>query len=138
MDSNCNQKRIKKAFCKRGHPRTPENLYGQHCRTCKLVGQRYDKAKKRSYWLKSAYKLSVAQYNKMLVRQNNRCAICEISQSSLKRQLVVDHDHKTGRVRGLLCNPCNNKRVDTIENFSHLVPKITEYLKEPLGMQLCH
>jgi hypothetical protein len=39
--------------------------------------------------------------------QKGRCAICGIHQADLKRALCLDHDHKTGKVRGLLCYNCN-------------------------------
>jgi hypothetical protein len=57
--------------------------------------------------LKVKYNLTLEQYNKMLKDQDMKCAICHVDQSELVRSLAVDHDHKTGRVRGLLCINCN-------------------------------
>jgi len=52
------------------------------------------------------YNISIEDYEFMLEIQKNRCAICG-SEPTKKRALAVDHDHKTGQVRGLLCNTCN-------------------------------
>ena len=43
----------------------------------------------------------------MFDNQGGRCAICGKHQSELNRVLSVDHDHKTGNVRQLLCTKCN-------------------------------
>lgn len=51
--------------------------------------------------------LTLESYNKMLMDQNFRCYICRVKVKRLKKSLAVDHDHKTGKVRGLLCNTCN-------------------------------
>lgn len=51
----------------------------------------------------STYGLSLDDFNQLLQRQNGRCAICDTSE----RKLHVDHDHDTGKVRALLCPPCN-------------------------------
>lgn len=56
------------------------------------------------YQLKK-YGLSLIEYKAMFESQTGRCAICK-SAPTLKR-LSVDHDHKTGAVRGLLCTNCN-------------------------------
>lgn len=53
--------------------------------------------------LKRQYKLTEQQYKALLIVQSNRCAICR---GRLIRP-VVDHDHNTGRVRGMLCYNCN-------------------------------
>jgi hypothetical protein len=53
---------------------------------------------------RSKYALSVTEYSHMLAQQNGVCAICR----EPGRDLCVDHDHKTGRVRSLLCNGCNS------------------------------
>lgn len=46
-----------------------------------------------------------AEYAAMLERQGGGCAICGTTPKT--RRLNVDHDHKTGAVRGLLCHRCN-------------------------------
>lgn len=57
--------------------------------------------------LKRHYNMTLGQYEEMLVKQDNRCAICGTHKDNLKRILQVDHDHITGEVRELLCNSCN-------------------------------
>ena len=52
------------------------------------------------------YGLSAADYQAMLARQGGRCAACR-RKPKPKCRLQVDHCHKTGQVRGLLCNRCN-------------------------------
>jgi hypothetical protein len=51
--------------------------------------------------------ITIDDYENMLLRQDGRCAICGRDVCELSERLCVDHDHKSGRVRGLLCRPCN-------------------------------
>ncbi len=51
----------------------------------------------------SKYGMSESDYDIVVAMQNGRCAIC-----SRTKELMVDHDHKTGQVRGLLCTSCNS------------------------------
>ena len=51
--------------------------------------------------MKSRYGITEEQFNDLFDQQNGFCAICH------KPAVVVDHDHKTGSVRGLLCSRCN-------------------------------
>ena len=53
------------------------------------------------------YNLTPSDYEELLVAQDFKCAICKKHISEFKRRLAVDHCHETGRVRGLLCMPCN-------------------------------
>lgn len=59
------------------------------------------------------YGLSEAAFKRMLAAQDGKCAICKKPErlkdrhSGLPRVLSIDHDHETGRVRGLLCDGCN-------------------------------
>lgn len=85
----------------------------------------------RTLWLKSGWRragidCTIEKWNQLYVSQQGRCAICD--EVSLDRKLVLDHNHKTGKVRGLLCNICNLQRVAVIENNISLIPKILEYL----------
>ena len=52
------------------------------------------------------YGITYAEYNLMLRKQHYKCKICKIPEG--KKALSVDHNHITGKVRGLLCNNCNS------------------------------
>lgn len=83
----------------------------------------------REYDLKRNYNLTTERYNELFNSQGGCCAICGIPQSELKRCLCVDHDHKTGKIRGLLCNQCNHG----LGNFNDdilLLNQAKIYLKE--------
>lgn len=68
-----------------------------------------DKIKEKS--LKYKYGITLKQYNDLLCKQNNKCAICsgENGKNNTwgKSRLSVDHNHKTNEIRGLLCGSCN-------------------------------
>ena len=55
--------------------------------------------------LRVKYGLTLAQYHGLLESQAGACAICHRNTGT--RALHIDHDHSTGKVRGLLCNSCN-------------------------------
>lgn len=63
----------------------------------------------RRYHLKRHYGVTVEEYNQLLVAQDGRCAICKTDSPGGRRNQYfhVDHDHKTGEIRGLLCKNCN-------------------------------
>jgi len=52
------------------------------------------------------YGINHKQYEEMFIQQENKCAICGSPQVGTKR-LSIDHCHKTGKVRALLCQKCN-------------------------------
>jgi hypothetical protein len=59
--------------------------------------------KHKNQILKRNYGITVDQYNKMISDQDNKCLICKINMLNP----CVDHCHKTGMVRGILCRKCN-------------------------------
>lgn len=64
----------------------------------------------RSWSLRTKYGLTLEDYDALLKAQGGGCAICNASSPGgpkTSRHFPVDHDHTTGKVRGLLCNPCN-------------------------------
>ena len=74
------------------------------------------------------YGLTVDDYNKMYKEQNGKCAICKTDCLSERfGKFDVDHDHETGKIRGLLCNKCNTGLGLFKDNVEHLKSAI-EYL----------
>lgn len=73
------------------------------------VGREAQLAYWREHNLKSKYGMSHNDYLDMLALQEGKCAICgaEDPKRNGDKHLHVDHCHKTGKVRGLLCNACN-------------------------------
>jgi hypothetical protein len=65
------------------------------------------KEQMKASMLRQRYGITTQDYENMLKFQNGKCAICrkEVSQS---RRLCADHNHATGKVRGLLCPVCNS------------------------------
>lgn len=62
----------------------------------------------RSSWLKRKYGISLADYDRLLAEQDGKCAICSVpEEETTLKCLAVDHNHATGKVRGLLCTRCN-------------------------------
>jgi nitrate/TMAO reductase-like tetraheme cytochrome c subunit len=80
-------------------------------------------------WKKSGITMTEELYQKLWKQQNGKCAICGFHQILFKKRLAVDHNHKTGQVRGLLCGNCNNKVVKVLEDYSYLIEPALRYLK---------
>lgn len=75
----------------------------------------------RAYAIERTYGISHEQFDVLVAKQNNECAIC--AKSGLTERsgyLSIDHDHSTGKIRGLLCDGCNvglGKFKDDIEEL---------------------
>lgn len=74
--------------------------------------RRYDESWHRETYLKDVWGITVEQYNAMLSTQDGVCAICKRKERikcrfKASRALSIDHDHVTGKIRGLLCFSCN-------------------------------
>lgn len=79
------------------------------------------------------YGITLEDQEKMLRDQDNKCAICGkelfLFGSSKKITAHVDHDHKTGKVRGLLCQECNTGLGKFMDNTDYLLSAVS-YLKK--------
>lgn len=115
-NKTCSKCRLEKAlteFCVQ-----PRGKFGRHsiCKSCFNKHQRAsyyanheaqrtyfkEKERKRKY---AARGLTVADYERMVAEQ---CGVCAICKHPSERRLALDHDHKTNKARGLLCNACNS------------------------------
>jgi hypothetical protein len=81
----------------------------------------------RKNQLKWKYGLTLDQYDELFTQQGDKCVICGGVNKNGKR-LFVDHDHKTGKIRGLLCSQCNTMFGMAGDNPQILANAI-EYLK---------
>lgn len=108
-----------------GEPKLLERFYGRKgnrdglsntCRTCEDVRSRAWQAanpertrvtNKRTA-LRRYYGMTIEQYEEMLLGQDGRCACCGTDKpGGPGGTLHVDHNHRTGKVRGLICSDCN-------------------------------
>ena len=80
---------------------------------------------KRKWWLKSTYGIDQSDFDNLVKQQKGKCKICSRSTP----RLVVDHDHTTGKVRGLLCTRCNTSLGQLGDNVSGL-SKAIQYLRK--------
>jgi hypothetical protein len=72
--------------------------------------------------LKQRYGITLQQFNEMKVAQDNKCAICLRS----KKKLVMDHCHKSSKVRGALCYRCN-RLMAVVDNTPDLIKNALAY-----------
>ena len=86
---------------------------------------------RRNWEYKVKYQISLDQYETLLHKQGGVCAVCRQSCATGKR-LAVDHDHKTGVVRGLLCYSCNIG-VGFFQDDITSLKRAVEYLEETRG-----
>lgn len=87
-------------------------------------------SKKRSETTVKMYGITIHEYEKILEKQGGVCGICGSSDSKTKGvgRFCIDHDHQTGKIRGLLCSSCNRGiglLGDSIDNLKNAI----EYLR---------
>ena len=63
---------------------------------------------RRDKYYRQRFNITLTDYENLLSRQAEKCAVCNSHVSSFKKRLAVDHNHKTGEIRGLLCFKCNH------------------------------
>lgn len=89
------------------------------------------KLRHRKHRLKKAFGITIEQYEEMFKKQGGCCAICGDTNIKYGRRLAVDHEHETGKVRGLLCNQCNRALGyfhDSIVNLASAIKYLSRVL----------
>lgn len=102
---------------------------GSHCKECsKELCRQYTKTEQ--YHTCRIKRLFNVDYPKLVLEQNNRCKLCGTDIPGDKRKhFTVDHDHQTGKVRGLLCSKCN-QGLGCFKDQKDLLVKAILYLDE--------
>ena len=141
--SNCGEVRPKEVFyrdknkadgcsswCKECTKEINAQWYTENREKAKVSRTKWHKDNKeivRNRKLILRYGITLDQYNDLFSKQKGCCAICEEHQDTFSRALAVDHCHKTGKVRGLLCVNCNSALGKLKENIQKII-KAAEYL----------
>jgi len=85
--------------------------------------------KRRAQKYRHRYGLTVEQYNSTLKEQNDRCAICQrLNYENSEQFFLVDHNHTTGEVLGLLCRNCNTA-IGLLQDDHQIVGQAAYYLR---------
>ena len=113
--------------------RSLPSSYSYECKACTIERTtNYNKRNSnsvRSQYLKRNYGLTFEEFDSMLSKQDNCCAICQGKEPyGRHKRFTVDHNHKTGEVRGLLCNRCNTA-LGLVEDNIHTLKSMIQYLE---------
>lgn len=102
--------------------------------TRKWKSENFDKKKEANirWHLSKRYGITIEQYNELLKKQKDCCAICDKHKDEFKVRLAVDHNHITGEIRGLLCTFCNHRLIGRHRD-GNLLRKMAEYVDGGTG-----
>jgi hypothetical protein len=101
-----------------------EDVGTKRCPKCR--DERGVPAQMRASGLRRRFGMTIEEYDAMLIAQDGGCAICGKTNPNGKR-LAVDHDHTTGKVRGLLCHNCN-VGIGSLFDDAALMRKAADYV----------
>lgn len=87
-----------------------------------------NKEKFKEYYLKHRYNITLDQLKQMFISQNGVCAICK-EKFANRKAMHIDHNHVNGKVRALLCPPCNYAVGNVRENIEY-AKSLVEYLQK--------
>ena len=102
----CNKTKSVEAFPKNV---TTSDGYGAYCKPCHNLTSRENRRinhGNRGYHLKRRYGITQEDFDRLVAGQEGKCAICQTLPSGIK-PWHVDHNHATGKIRGVLCHHCN-------------------------------
>lgn len=116
--NNKHRKDGKSHCCRQCTRRRTKEYYGEY------PEKRTDK------WLKTRYGITIDDYKRMYSEQNGKCYICKTDKAPSKfKRFSVDHCHKSGKVRGLLCRNCN-LILGGAKDSEEILLNCIEYLKK--------
>lgn len=124
----------RKTYCRecKSHKTTAEMAHPGECTVCRSIRHKgYEQTPKtlearRARHLVKTYGITPEEWDEMLANQNGACAICMTPQTT--RKLHTDHDHRTGKIRGLLCTNCNHA-IGALMDDPDLLRSAIQYLE---------
>ncbi len=119
--------------------RNPDGLR-YRCKKCvnKIDREYYASTIKRRFsrfaiWIKKNHGVTGEEYKEMLSRQGGVCAICGKVNITKSKRLAIDHCHKTGKIRGLLCGRCN-MGIGQFDDKASLLIAAAEYIRKSITL----
>lgn len=120
-------------ICERcGKSRQERFFSGPRGRICSTCRKKSRSKAAHSARVQSTYGLLPGEYDKLFQLQGGVCAICK---QPRKQRLSVDHCHKTGQVRGLLCRLCNGRLLTAARDNPGILRSAADYLEEPPALR---
>lgn len=116
----CGEEKAEEEFRKKNDRPSQRFRRSSYCHPCRALVH-------KEYQLRTTYGLSLREFEAMVEAQGGRCAICGNEPDYKRAYLCVDHDHETGRNRGLLCVRCNALIGNALED-SVILAIAAEYL----------
>lgn len=114
-----------------GRPLTrPAPHPGPRCATDHRAFRKAQKERHHDRMVQTVYGLAPGDYERLLAAQGGRCAIHGCRATGKTKRLAVDHDHKTGEVRGILCGP-HNQLIGYNRDNPEAFRSIAAYLESP-------
>lgn len=101
------------------------------CPQCFYKRQKVRKGDRHGEHIKYRFGISEVDFETMLKAQENKCAICGSADpnNNWAKHLVIDHCHKTNKIRGLLCAKCN-RGLGYFDDSSEVLRKAVKYLEK--------
>lgn len=103
---------------------------GPRCQTHHRARRKATRKQAADRRVEAVYGITGAEYEAIYRAQGGRCYICRRATGKVKR-LAVDHNHRTGEVRGLLCGPCNHGVVGHLRENRASIRRLYQYLTNP-------
>ena len=136
MNRICNKCHINKPLSDFYEDKRRKEGRQYECKQCCIarVKATRDPERARDNHYRRTYGISLADFNRMVLEQGNKCACCDSDKPGGKHnQWCVDHDHITGAVRQLLCKDCNivlGLVEDSPEHLQRLIDYIIRHTDE--------
>lgn len=111
--------------------------YAAICKDCaRLQNTEYRRAHKqvvpRESYLQNEYGMSRKEWETLFIKQDGFCIVCgdwlNLDSTNGHKRIAVDHDHATGKVRGLLCQRCN-LGIGLLRDNLYILEKAVSYLE---------
>jgi len=107
-----------------------KDKYKSFCKNCYNEDPSRSSKYRKNFELNRKYGIDINKFTELFNNQNNKCKLCESEiPRGTRKKWCVDHCHKTGKIRGIICNNCNLGLGVFDDNINYL-NKAIEYLQK--------